>query len=416
MSSVTDLFLKLISYDTQSSESSSSAPSTPTQLDFAKNVLYDECVRVGLSDVVISEHGVLFATLSANIADEAANISNSLPTVGFIAHMDTSPDSSGKNIKPQIKKNYDGGDIALNEARTLSPKEFPTLKNYIGQDLIVTDGTTLLGADDKAGIAEILCAMEYLSQNPSIKHGRIRVAFTPDEEIGRGVDHFDVNLFDADFAFTIDGGELGELECQSFNAARAVIKIEGKSVHPGSAKNIMINASLIAAEFIERLPKDETPAATENMDGFYHLLDINGRVEDATLQYLIRDFDKENFEKRKAFILNLVCEFNKKYDNIVSVTLRDEYYNMYEILKSDENQKISAIAKEAMRAVGVKPVLTEVRGGTDGSRLSFMGLPCPNLFGGGHNFHGPYEFIPIQSMQKATEVIQKICALIPQKF
>ena len=410
MKNVTDLFLNLISYDTQSDENSESYPSTKSQLDFMKTVLLNKCIEIGLSDVAVDEHSYLFATLPSNIEEN-------VPTVGFIAHVDTSPEYSGKNIFPKIEKNYSGGDIKLSDTKTLSPTEFPILKNYIGNDIITTDGSTLLGADDKAGVAEIITAMEYLINNPSIKHGKIRIAFTPDEEIGQGVNFFDVKKFGAQFAYTLDGGQIGEFECQSFNAASASISIEGKSVHPGSAKDIMVNASLLAAELTAMFPKNETPATTEGLEGFYHLTSITGDASNAKLEYIIRDFDRENFNKRKDFVETIVNEMNLKYkENPVSLTLKDQYYNMYEILGREENQILQSIALEAMKAADVTPIVTAIRGGTDGSRLSFMNLPCPNIFAGGHNFHGPYEFIPVQSMIKAVEVIMKICEIIPQKF
>ena len=403
MTDVSKRFLNLISYDTSSLYESTTYPSTPSQMDFAKTVLAPECEKIGLSDVTVDEYGYVTATLPSNI-------NRDIPTVGFIAHMDTSSDASGKNIKPQIIENYDGGDITLNDTMILSPSEFPDMKNYIGQDIITTDGTTLLGADNKAGIAEILTAMEHLIKNPSIKHGEIKIAFTPDEEVGRGVDRFDVKKFGADFAYTIDGGRLGEFEYESFNAARAVIKITGKSVHPGAAKGIMINAGLIATEIASKFPCDETPATTEGREGFFHLTKISGSVGTATLEYIIRDFDKSSFINRKEFIKNLADEF------AVEVNIHDEYFNMHDVLSKDEYSQIRNIAIESMEILGITPIISPIRGGTDGARLSFMGLPCPNIFAGGHNFHGPYEFIPIQSMIKATEVIVKICEVIPQKF
>lgn len=403
MNDVSKRFLNLISYDTSSSYDSKTYPSTPSQMNFAKTVLLPECEKIGLTDVIVDEYGYLTATLPSNTDRD-------IPTVAFIAHMDTSSDASGKNIKPQIIENYDGSEIFFDNALSLSPSMFPDLKNYIGQDLITTDGTTLLGADDKAGIAEILTAMEYLIKNPSIKHGNIKIAFTPDEEVGRGVNHFDVKKFAADFAYTIDGGRVGEFEYESFNAARAVIDIQGTVVHPGSAKGIMINATLTAIEIASRFPADETPATTEGREGFFHLTKMSGNVGEATLEYIIRDFDKNSFINRKEFIKNLADEFGVEHN------IWDEYYNMYDVLSKDEHSQIRDIALESMESLGITPIINPIRGGTDGSRLSFMGLPCPNIFTGGHNYHGPYEFIPIQSMIKATEVIVKICELIPQKF
>ncbi|MDR3239512.1 MAG: peptidase T, partial [Clostridiales bacterium] len=337
-----------------------------------------------------------------------ATIPTEAPVIGFIAHMDTSPDSSGQNVNPRVTENYGGGEIVLGHGKTLSPSEFPDLKKYTGQDIITADGGTLLGADDKAGVAEIMAAMEYLKLNPDICHGKIRIAFTPDEEIGRGVDHFDVEQFGAAFAYTVDGGELGELETENFNAARAIFEIEGKSVHTGSAKGIMINAGLLAVELAGRFPKAETPAETEGDEGFYHLLKIAGEVEKAKLVYLIRDFDRKGFEARKNFVEQAARDMREKYgQDTIRLRLYDEYYNMAE--KLTDHQLIIDVAWNAMEKAGVKPRRSAIRGGTDGSRLCYMGLPCPNLFTGGHNFHGHYEYIPLQSMMKAVEVIVNIC-------
>ncbi len=404
MEKLVERFIKYVKIDTKSDRNSDLCPSTEKQLNLARE-LVKEFQELGLEDISLDENGYVMATLPSNI-------DKNVPNLGFIAHMDTSPDMTGENVNPQIVKNYDGDEIVLNKERNiiLSPKDFPELKNYIGQDLITTDGTTLLGADDKAGVAEIMTAIEYLINNPQIKHGTVKIAFTPDEEIGRGADRFDVEKFDADIAYTVDGGEIGELEYENFNAAYAKIKINGRNVHPGTAKNKMINSILIAMEFNAMLPLNEAPQYTEGYEGFYHLHDIKGDVEETTLEYIIRDHDREKFEKKKERIKGIVKYMN---DNIKQGTLeleiKDQYYNMKE--KIEPFMYIVEIAERAMKEVGVKPIITPIRGGTDGARLSYMGLPCPNLFTGGHNYHGKFEYIPIESMKKSVEVILKIVEL-----
>ena len=397
-----DLFLKFVSYDTTSDPESKTVPSTQRQMDFAK-ILAEDCKNLGLSDVKVHDAGYVTLTLPSNI-------DRKVPTVGFMAHHDTVNAASGENIKPQIIENYDGKDIKLGDSLILSPKEFVSLNKYIGQDLITTDGTTLLGADDKAGIAEILAALVYLMNNPEIKHGDVRVAFNQDEEIGTGMDHFDAKDFAADFAYTIDGGELGEFTYETFNAAKAKITITGKSVHPGSAKGLMVNAGLLAAEFIQSFPENETPATTEGYQGYYHINGGSMSCEKAVLDYMIRDFDKAKFEERKQYLTNKVAEFNQKYDGAFKMVMQDQYYNMLEVLKN--KPEVLELAQKAMKEVGVTPNVVPIRGGTDGSKLSFMGTPCPNIFTGGHNFHGPYEYVCIQSMIKASETIVKIIELV----
>ena len=395
MSKVVERFLKYVTYNTQSDEESSTVPSTEGQLVFAR-ALKEELEGIGLKEVSLDEKGYLMATLESNLGED-----KEVPTIGFIAHMDTSPDMSGENVKTQLIKNYDGGDIVLNEEEgiILSPLDFPELKDYVGRDIITTDGTTLLGADDKAGIAEIITAMEYLLENPEIKHGRIRIGFTPDEEIGRGADFFDVKKFAADLAYTVDGGPLGELEYENFNAAAARISIKGTSVHPGTAKGKMVNSLLIASELINKLPAEETPAETEGYEGFYHLVSVKGNVEETKLYYIIRDFDKINFIKRKTNLEEIVQDLNKKYDRArIQLKITDQYYNMKEIIEN--NKEIIDTAYQAMEEIGIRPLITPIRGGTDGARLSYMGLPTPNIFTGGHNFHGKYEFIPVFAMEK----------------
>ena len=400
MKGVAERFLELVKYDTQADEGSETYPSTVKQMEFA-NVLAKECRAIGLTDVEVSKYGYVTATLPANT--EYAG-----PVIGFLAHMDTSPDAPGAGIKPRIVKSYDGGDIKLNDRVVLSPREFSHLKNYVKQDLIVTDGNTLLGADDKAGIAEILTAMEYLVSHPEIPHGKIRIAFTPDEEIGSGVNYFDVPAFKADFAYTLDGGEVGELESETFNAAAATFIIKGKSVHPGTAKGTMINAGLVAGEIMAAFPAMETPFFTEGYEGFYHLTAVAGEVGEARLEYILRDHDAQKLEERKNFAKKIADDFNKKYGaGTVELNLREQYRNMHEVLK--DHMHIMERAKAAFEDAGVVPVIKPVRGGTDGSRLSFMGLPCPNLFTGGHNAHGPYEYIPVQSMEAAVRVVVNIC-------
>jgi len=410
MSKVVERFLKYVTYNTQSDEESSTVPSTEGQLVFAR-ALKEELEAIGLKEVSLDEKGYLMATLESNLGED-----KEVPTIGFIAHMDTSPDMSGENVKTQLIKNYDGGDIVLNEEEgiILSPLDFPELKDYVGRDIITTDGTTLLGADDKAGIAEIITAMEYLLENPEIKHGRIRIGFTPDEEIGRGADFFDVKKFAADLAYTVDGGPLGELEYENFNAAAARVSIKGTSVHPGTAKGKMVNSLLIASELINKLPAEETPAETEGYEGFYHLVSVKGNVEETKLYYIIRDFDKINFIKRKTNLEEIVQDLNKKYDRArIQLKITDQYYNMKEIIEN--NKEIIDTAYQAMEEIGIRPLITPIRGGTDGARLSYMGLPTPNIFTGGHNFHGKYEFIPVFAMEKAVELIVKIAELYGQK-
>ncbi len=397
-------FLKYVSFDTQSSEESETTPSTPKQLVLAK-YLKEELEALGLQEVLLDENGYLYATLPANTDKK-------VPTIGFIAHMDTSPDMSGENVRPRIVKQYDGGDIVLCEADKiiLSPKQFPELLDHVGEDLIVTDGHTLLGADDKAGIAEIVSAIVYLMEHPEIKHGKIRLGFTPDEEIGRGADKFDVKLFGCDWAYTMDGGELGELEFENFNAAAAKLTFKGRNVHPGYSKNKMINSMLVANEFINLLPANETPAHTEGYEGFYHLVGMQGDVELSTLSYIIRDHDRAKFEARKAEMEKQTAVINARYgEGTATLELRDQYYNMRE--KIEPVMHIIDLAFKAMEEVGVKPAVKAIRGGTDGARLSFEGLPCPNIFAGGLNFHGRYEFLPIPSLEKACRVVSKIAEL-----
>ncbi len=397
-------FVSYVTIDTQSDPNSTNTPSTKRQWDLA-HLLVSELKEIGLQEVTIDSKGYIMATIPSTTSKET-------PVIGFIAHYDTSPDFNGTNVKPQIIDNYDGEDIILNQKQAiiLSPSYFEDLKQYKGQTLITTDGTTLLGADDKAGITEIISAAEYLINNPNVKHGKIRIAFTPDEEIGRGANFFDVNKFGANYAYTMDGSQIGELEYENFNAASALITVVGKSVHPGYAKNKMVNSMLIAQDFINSLPKLETPEHTENREGFFHLHHISGTIEKTTLEYIIRDHDKKHFEARKLMINALVNELNAQYGReVISVVIEDQYYNMKE--KIVPNMHIIEIAKKAMLAVNIKPVIKPIRGGTDGSQLSFMGLPCPNIFAGGHNFHGKYEYVPVESMQKATELIVKISEL-----
>lgn len=404
MEKLVERFLKYVKIDTKSDPNSDSCPSTKKQLDLAR-VLVDELEKLGLKNVSMDDNGYVMATLPSNIDKE-------VPTIGFIAHMDTSPDMTAENVKPRIVKNYDGEDIVLNEEKNivLSPKDFPELKNYKGEDLITTDGTTLLGADDKAGIAEIMTAIEYLSKNPHIKHGTIKVGFTPDEEIGSGADKFDVEKFDADLAYTVDGGQVGELEYENFNAAYAKIKINGRNVHPGTAKNKMINAITIAMEFNSMLPPSQVPEYTEGYEGFYHLHEIKGNVEEVTLEYIIRDHDNGKFEEKKEKISRIVDYLNESIrEGTVELEMKDQYYNMKK--KIAPVMYIVETAKKAMEESDVKPIIKPIRGGTDGARLSYMGLPCPNLFTGGHNFHGKFEYIPIDSMGKSVEVILKIIEL-----
>ena len=404
---VTDRFLDFVKFDTQSDELTNMTPSSPGQMEFAK-YLKAILLGMGLSDVTLDENGYLFATLPSNM-DRA------VPVVGFIAHMDTSPDMSGRHVNPRIVKNYDGKAIVLNEAEgiTLNPEDFPELVNYLGNDLIVTDGTTLLGADDKAGIAEIITAVAYLQSHPEIKHGKIRIGFNPDEEIGLGAHKFDVKAFGCDFAYTMDGGTVGELEYENFNAASANVTIKGRNVHPGYAKHKMINSIRVANSFIAMLPRWETPEHTEGYEGFYHLVGIEGSVEQTVLTYIIRDHDRARFESRKREIEHLCRKTNMEYPGCCTAEIKDQYYNMRE--KIEPQMHIIEIAKKAMELSGIEPKVQPIRGGTDGAQLSFKGLPCPNIFAGGENFHGRYEYVPIQSMEKATEVIVNICKLIAER-
>ena len=398
-----DRFLRYVKFETRSDEKSETIPSTPTQLEFAK-ILAKELEDIGMENVYVNDACFVNATLPGNVDKE-------VPVIGFIAHMDTA-DFNATNINPQIVENYDGKDIVLNELKdiVLSVEEFPNLKNCVGKTVITTDGTTLLGADDKAGIVEIVEAMKYLIEHPEIKHGTVKVAFGPDEEIGRGADNFNVEEFGADFAYTMDGGPVGELEYESFNAAGAVFKIKGKSVHPGTAKGKLINASLIAAEIVNSFPADEVPEKTEGYEGFYFLDKINSNCEEAELSYILRDHDREKFEAKKKFTTNVAKKINEKYGKeLVSVEIKDQYYNMGEIIKDHMN--VVEIAKKAMENLGIKPVIEPIRGGTDGSKISFMGLPTPNIFAGGENFHGKYEFVALESMILATDVIVEIVKL-----
>lgn len=399
---IVERFINYTKFDTQSAEDSQTVPSTSKQLIFAK-YLKEELEHEGLEDVEMDEKGYIYATLKANVKKE-------IPTIGFISHYDTSPDASGANIKARIVKNYDGKDIELSEGIISSPSKFPELKAHIGEDLIVTDGHTLLGADDKAGIAEIVQAMCYLRDHDEIKHGDIRIAFNPDEEIGMGAHHFDVEKFGCEWAYTMDGGDLGDLEYENFNAASAKIHIKGVSVHTGYAKGKMLNASRLACEFNAMIPDTELPETTEGYQGFYHLLGMETRTEEAKMSYLIRDHDREIFEKRKDFMEACAAKMNEKYgEDTVKITIKDQYYNMKE--KIDPNVHVIDIVLQAMQETGVPPKVEPIRGGTDGAQLSFKGLPCPNIFAGGVNFHGPYEFVSIQVMEKAVDVIVKICEI-----
>lgn len=401
MSKLIDRFLKYVSFETTSNEESGVTPSTPGQMVLAK-YLKEELEGLGLQEVFLDDNGYLYATLPANTDKQ-------VPVVGFIAHMDTAPDMSGKNVTPRIVQNYDGGDIVLNAAENivLSPEQFPELKNHVGEDLIVTDGNTLLGADDKAGIAEIISGVEYLMQHPEIKHGKIRIAFNPDEEIGLGAHKFDVERFGCDFAYTFDGGEVGELEFENFNAAAAKLTFTGRNVHPGTAKNKMINSIRVASHFIGMLPSHETPEHTEGYEGFYHVVGFSGTVEQTVVNYIIRDHSRERFESRKREFQHLTNKINAEYgEGTLKLELRDQYYNMRE--KIEPVMYVIDIAKEAMLAAGVEPVVKAIRGGTDGAQLSFKGLPCPNIFAGGMNMHGRFEYVPIPSMEKAMCVVVKI--------
>ncbi len=407
MQHIIDRFIGYVTIDTQSDPKSEATPSTEKQWVLAHK-LVDELKEIGLHDVEIDDKAYIMATLPSNVDKK-------VPTIGFISHFDTSPDFSGTNVNPRIIENYDGKEIILNDEQNivLSPDYFEDLHLYKGQTLITTDGTTLLGADDKAGITEIVSAMEYLIQHPEIKHGDIRVGFTPDEEIGRGAHHFNVEKFGADWAYTMDGSQIGELEYENFNAASAKITIKGKSVHPGYAKNKMVNAISIANEFIDYLPKEETPQYTEGREGFFHVHQIKGEIEHAEFELIVRDHAMDLFEKRKQLLKDAATTLNKKYGNCISLELKDQYYNMRE--KVEPLFHIVEIAKEAMETLGITPIIKPIRGGTDGSQLSYKGLPCPNIFAGGHNFHGKYEYVPVESMVKAVDVIVKICELTASK-
>ncbi|HLR64786.1 MAG TPA: peptidase T [Pseudogracilibacillus sp.] len=405
------LIKRLTSYakiDTQSDEASTKVPTTEGQLLLAEN-LVKELTAIGMSEVTIDDNGYVMATLPANT-------NKTVPTIGFLAHLDTATDYTGKDVQPQIHHQYDGKEIVLNEAKqiTMDPSDFPELKNYIGHTLMTTDGTTLLGADNKAGIAEIITAMEYLIEHPEIKHGKIRVAFTPDEEIGRGPHHFDVEAFSADLAYTVDGGPLGELQYESFNAAAAKLFIKGNNVHPGTAKGKMIHSVKIAQEIMNALPVHEAPEFTDGYEGFYHLIDIKGSTEETEMYYIIRDFDRHAFQDKKQTLRQITEQLNEKYGKErISLTIEDQYYNMRE--KIEEKMEVVDIAKEAMTNLQIKPIIEPIRGGTDGSQLSFMGLPTPNIFTGGENFHGKNEFISIENMEKSTDVIIEICRLFEMK-
>lgn len=402
-------FLKYVSFDTQSSESSETTPSTAKQMVFAQ-YLKTELEELGLEDITLDENGYLFATLPSNV-------DGVVPTIGFIAHMDTSPDCSGEHVNPRIVEKYDGKDIVLSveEGVTLSPAQFPELLAHQGEDLIVTDGKTLLGADDKAGIAEIVSAIAYMKEHPEIKHGPIRIGFNPDEEIGLGAHKFDVEKFGCEFAYTMDGSEVGELEFENFNAAGAKFTIRGRNVHPGYAKGKMVNSMLVANHLMGLLPENETPATTEGYEGFYHLVGIQGDVEQTTVSYIVRDHDRNRFEERKQYMKELVDKVNACYgETLVTLDMKDQYYNMRE--KIEPVMYVIDIAKEAILATGVAPIVRAIRGGTDGAQLSFKGLPCPNIFAGGLNFHGRYEFVPVQSMEKAMQVVVKIAEITAQKL
>lgn len=400
---VTDRFLRYVKFDTQSDEQTNLTPSTPGQMVFAK-YLKEELEDLGLTEITLDDNGYLMATLPANTDEE-------VPTIGFIAHLDTSPDMSGRNVCPRMV-DYKGGDIVLNEEKNivLSPSQFPELNDYVGETLIVTDGNTLLGADDKAGIAEIITAIEFLKENPGIKHGKIRIAFNPDEEIGQGAHKFDVDLFGADWAYTMDGGAVGELEFENFNAAVARITFQGRNVHPGYAKGKMINSIRVANQFAIMLPRWETPEHTQDYEGFYHLVGIEGSVEQTVMTYIIRDHDRDRFERRKKELEHLTRKINNEFPDVATIEIKDQYYNMRE--KIEPVMHIIDLAKQAMENVGVTPKVQPIRGGTDGAQLSFKCLPCPNIFAGGLNFHGRYEFVPVSSMEKATDVVVEICKLV----
>ena len=404
---VVERFLKYVTFGTQSSETSGTTPSTPGQRVFAE-ALVKELKDLGLEEISIDEHSYVMASLPANTDD------NSIPTIGFISHLDTSPDMAGDHVKPRIV-HYEGGDICLNADQNivLSPAMFPEMLEYTGQDIIVTDGTTLLGADDKAGIAAIISAMAYLKEHPEIKHGKVRIGFTPDEEIGQGADHFDVQKFGCEWAYTVDGGQIGELEYENFNAASAKVCFKGLNVHPGTAKDKMINAALLATQFASWLPAEQRPEHTDGYEGFFHLIGMEGTVEEASLSYIIRDHSRELFEQKKDLLKQLVTRMNETYAGSTTLVLKDQYYNMREIVEPKKH--IVDLAFQAMEAIGITPKVQPIRGGTDGARLSFMGLPCPNLFTGGHNFHGRYEYLPIPSLQKGMETVIKIVELSAKK-
>ncbi|UUC44370.1 peptidase T [Flavobacterium cerinum] len=412
MQHIIDRFISYVTVDTESDPNSNTTPSTAKQWDLA-NQLVEELKAIGMEDVTIDDNAYIMATLPSNVDHE-------VPTIGFISHFDTTPDFTGANVKPQIVENYDGKDIVLNKELdiVLSPSYFKDLLQYKGQTIITTDGTTLLGADDKAGITEIVTAMEYLINNPEIKHGKIRVGFTPDEEIGRGAHKFDVEKFGADWAYTMDGSQIGELEYENFNAAGAKLVFSGKSVHPGYAKGKMINSMLLANKFISKLPKHETPQETKGYEGFFHVTGISGSIEETKVELIIRDHDRKKFEKRKKVVEKIAAKINKKFAKqfggpIVSCEIKDSYYNMRE--KVEPVIHIVQVAEKAMKELGIKPLIKPIRGGTDGCQLSYMGLPCPNIFAGGHNFHGKYEYVPVESMQKAVDVIVKIAELTAAK-
>ncbi len=403
MKKIVKRFISYVTIDTQSDPYSDTTPSTENQWVLAR-MLEAELKAIGLSEVTMDENGYIMATLPSNIEED-------VPVIGFISHYDTSPDFSGKGVKPQIVENYNGGPIVLNKEKgiVLSPDYFEDLLLYPGKTLIVTDGTTLLGADDKAGVTEIVTAMEYLIENPQIKHGKIRIGFTPDEEIGRGAHKFDVARFGAEWAYTMDGSQVGELEYENFNAAHAILKVTGKSVHPGYAKDKMINAINILNEFAAQLPPEEVPERTSGREGFFHVYKLKGEIEHAELELIIRDHDRELFEKRKDLLQGLADKMNKKYNNAIKLEIKDQYFNMRE--KLEPVMHVVDIARQAMEDLGITPIVKPIRGGTDGSQLSYMGLPCPNIFAGGHNFHGKFEYVPVESMEKAVEVIVKICEL-----
>ena len=405
MENIVDKFIRYAKIETTSDFYSEASPTTAVQFDLAKQ-LVKELTEMGLTEIELTEQCYVYATLPANTDRE-------LPVMGLIAHMDTAPDCSGKGVSPRIVENYDGKVIALNSSVSLDPREFPELLDYVGETLIVTDGNTLLGADDKAGVAEIMSALEYLTEHPEIKHGKIRIGFTPDEEVGKGADHFDVTKFGADFAYTMDGGARGELEYESFHAADAFVRIAGKSVHPGSAKNKMINAANVACEFHALLPVAERPEHTEGREGFFMLHEIRGGIEQAEMRYLIRDHSREQFARRKEVMQQAADYLNQKYDGRIQLELKDSYYNMRE--KIEPVMWIVDLAKAAIEAEGMAPLIQPIRGGTDGSRLSYMGLPCPNIFAGGLNFHGRYEYLPVKSLEKARDVILRLVQLLNER-